>query len=611
MRRRPLLALVPVSLAALLAGACARPSAADVGLDLRFPAGVLDQVTAMTLFVFDASLATCDAASGHVSAIPAGDAALRFAMSSTDCPTGDRWCTSFQLDKDGADRVFAMVATRAGATVAEGCATHRVDTSPLQVQIEAHRYVPPRCCGNGVLEPGEQCDTGVLGSCDGKAPTACSGMKEDSVCFCDCTAREILLSVDDPGPPALRNGAAGTKAHLALAYTPGGVNNPVMLRAAFESTDPTAVGGADVNLAFRREDLSTVEDPYPLSLQLRLPLTCADVTGAGIVKEQRAPAIAAASPDMVVVAYLSNEDTVGEDYDVRVSPQIADGCMDAKHCESDADCPTRCVVGKVCATSLKLNTTPGGCSDPRVAAATEGTTLVVWTRKSGVFGRVYRTDGALLPAGGEIVIAPGGSAARVAGTGAGFRVVYQGSGMGDHDGVYLVDVDVQGHVGAPVLVNTVTTGAQDQPDLAVLDDGSTLVVWHGGGDVRFQRFDPKGAPLLGDQDAPLNTSGQGAASEQRFPAAAGGSGFYLVAWESAGDDGKGDVLARFLGAAGGFAYNSVNGQGDEFVATDLERKSDRRKPAVALGAYAVVGWEDRDPGHPGVYVRRFPAPTAM
>jgi hypothetical protein len=49
----------------------------------------------------------------------------------------------------------------------------------------------------------------------------------------------------------------------------------------------------------------------------------------------------------------------------------------------------------------------------------------------------------------------------------------------------------------------------------------------------------------------------------------------------------------------------------QIVATDLERKSDRRKPAVALGAYAIVGWEDRDPGHPGVYVRRFPSPTAM
>lgn len=609
MRWRPLLRVLPVSFAALVAGACGRPGAADVGLDLRFPAGVLDQVTAMTLHVFDASLATCDAESGHVSAIPA--AALEFAMSSTDCPTGDRWCTTFQLDKDGTERLFAMVATRAGATVAEGCAAHRVDTSPLQVQIQAHRYTPPGCCGNGVLEAGEQCDTGVPGSCGGKIPTACSGMKEDSVCYCDCTAREILLSVDDPGAPGLRNGPARSKANLALAYTPGGVNNPVMLRAAFESTDATAVGGADVNLAFRREDLSTVEDPYPLSLQLRLPLTCADVTGNGIVKEQRSPALAAASPDMVAIVYLSNEDTVGEDYDVHLTPQIADGCMDAKHCESDADCPTRCALGHVCAASIKLNTTAGGCADPRVAAATPGTTLVVWTRKSGVFGRVYRTDGTLLPAGGEISIAPGGAAARVAGASAGFRVVYQGSGGGDHDGVYMVDVDVQGHVGTPALVNTVTTGVQDQPDVAFLDDGSWLVVWHGDGDVRFQRFDLEGAPLEGDQDAPLNTSGRGAASDQRSPVVAGGSGFYLVAWESVGEGGRGDVVARFLGGAGGFAYNSVNGQNDEFLATDLQLVSDRRRPAVALGSYAIVGWEDRDPGHPGVYVRRFPAPTAM
>ena len=610
MRRRHLLGLVPTLPLALTIGACGHETV-GLSLDLRFPQGLIEQATAMTLHVFDAKLAKCDDATGHVDAIPAGDATQEFPLEKKACANGNTWCTTFELDKDDSTKMFAVVATRAGATIAEGCATAVINQNPLTVEIQAHRFTPPKCCGNGVLEPGEQCDSGVAASCDGSAPTKCSGMAEDEVCRCDCTAKEILLSIDDNELPSLKNGPPLTKQNLALTFGPGGADNPAVLRAVFESTDENALGGADINERFLADDLRPLTTPHPLSLQLRLPLACSNVTGPGIIREQRTPSIAAASADMVAIVYASDEDNGGQNHDVFLNPQTADGCVDTKPCTDDVQCAAGCATAKgICRSSIKLDVTKG-CAEPRVARGPIGTMLVAWTRKQGVFGRVWKTDGSLLPPLGEITIATGGAAARVAGSGSGFRVVYQGAGAGDPDGIYVIPVSSNGVVGGAVLVNAITQGVQDQPDVAMLDDGTTLVTWHSAGDVFFQRYDAKGDPIAGDQDQPLNTAGRGPEIDQQRPAATGGSGFFLVAWETPGASGAGDIAARFIGGQAGFGYNSVSGQNDEFPATDTQIAGDRHGPAVALGSYAAIGWEDRSTDHPGVFVRRFPAPTAQ
>jgi hypothetical protein len=606
MRRRHLLALVPALPLALLVGACGQFGDQRVGLnlDLRFPQGLLDQASGMDLYVFDAALAQCDAGTGHVDKIPTGEATQKFPLGKKGCTGADVWCTTIQLDKDGSKKTFAVVATQAGVTVAEGCTTQVVDQDPLPVHIQAHRYVAPRCCGDGVLQPGEQCDTGVAFACDGAAAGLCSGMKPDNVCACDCTALEILLSVDGTDAPALTNGAAGTKHDLAIAFGPGGAGNPTMLRTVFENTEGAALGGADIQLRDLAETLDPIVKPHALGYQLRLPLTCDAIAGPGIIRAQHLPTLAVAASDTVAVLYQSDEKLGSEDFDIFLAPQTADGCTDTRPCETDADCQTHCDTGtKRCTAAITVNVTPGGCTEPRAARGPDGQLLVTWTRKDGVYGRLWKTDGSLTPAA-EIFLAPGGSHARVAGTKDGFRVVYQGSGAGDPDGIYMVPVDLSGQAGGAVLVNQLAPNLQDQPDIAMLPDGATLVTWHGGGDILFQRFDAKGNAVAGDQDAPLNTSGTGAAVDQQHPVVAAGSGFFLVAWESAGA-----ITARFVGSASGFGFNSVSGQNDEFLASDPKVTGDRHGPAVALGSFAVVGWEDRAADHHGVYVRRFPAPT--
>ncbi len=609
MRRPLILGLLPALPGAILAGSCGRQPV-NLGLSLTFPQGLLDQATDVTLSVFDASAATCDASTGTVSAIPT--TAQVFPLANTGCRGSDAWCANIQLDRDGSNKMFAVVASKAGTPLAEGCATQIIDQDPLSVEIQAFRYLAPRCCNDGVLEPGEQCDTGVVSSCDAsQPPSACGGIPDDAVCYCDCTAKEILLSVDDPNPPGLKNGPANTQSALALSFGPGGANNPEVLRAVFQS-DATAAGtGSDVHEAFRGPDLYPVADPLPLTYQLQVPVLCSNVeASAGQPRDQVAPAVATASQTTVVTVYQSNQNSIGNVWDVYLSPQIPEGCADEKPCAKPSDCLTSCGSSGVCAPAVQVNFTSGGATAPRVAGG-PGMVLVTWTRSDGVYGRLWSsTDGSMIPSNAEIQIAPGGSAARVAGYGKGFNVVYQGPGPGDQDGVFMRSVDPMGNVGDAIAVNNVVAGLQDQPNIAMLPDGSTLVVWHSGGDVWFQRFDATGNPAPDDQSAPLNTTGVMDMTEQQHPAAAGANGYFVVAWETPDPtSGTGSISARFVGETTGFGYNSVSGQNNEFPAVDPTTTGDRYRPAVAMSTYTAIGWEDHSAGHSGVYVRRFPPPA--
>ena len=69
--------------------------------------------------------------------------------------------------------------------------------------------------------------------------------------------------------------------------------------------------------------------------------------------------------------------------------------------------------------------------------------------------------------------------------------------------------------------------------------------------------------------------------------------------------------ARYLGADGGFLYNTVNGQNEEFAATLPGVSGARTLPAVAMGGggWVAIGWQDPSPEHAGIFVRRFPLPT--
>jgi hypothetical protein len=156
----------------------------------------------------------------------------------------------------------------------------------------------------------------------------------------------------------------------------------------------------------------------------------------------------------------------------------------------------------------------------------------------------------------------------------------------------------------------VTQGLQDQPDIASLDDGRMVVAWRSNTDIFMQRFDKSGSPLAGDQESPVSTVSTGDQANPAVAASVGIGEFYVVAWEHAPDS---TIHARLLGANGGFLFNSVSGQNDDFDATHpaFTGKGVRKAPAVAIGGggFVAIGWQDDSTDHAGVFVRRFPQPA--
>jgi hypothetical protein len=589
MRVAPLLlaASAPVALAAL-ASACAAPPAAAVGLVLKTEAALLDQATSLKLSVFDGTAARCED-DGSAGEVPAS--AQEFQLGQEDCGGDAAWCTEIELDRDGSTKVFYIEAQGPGGLLAQGCAAADIDQDPVTVNIKVQRYVPPSCCNDGILQAREQCDSGQASAvaCDGTPAGACTGMVSDVVCACDCTTNVIPLDrvASDPVP------APGEKTELAMTFARGGGDLQNALRTAFTDVGAQANGGADVMVRYLDGNAAPFDEiaQADVARPFRVPLACSNPTGGGAGRGQRTPALAALSPTATALVYLSNESDPGSN-DAFLLHLGGEGCA-----EDPAE---------------RINTIEGGVTSVDVAAGPAGSALVVWSQGGAVRGRFWSESTGFAD---EIEIAAQGSAPRVAGSTIGWAVAYQGAAGSDGDAIVARTIVLGPSVGPEIAVNLQTQGLQDQPDVAMLSNGQFGVVWRSAGDVFLQRFSAGGFASEGDQDAPLNTVTEG---EQALPTIEGSGAtgsFYVAAWS---DPGSGEVRARFLGDVSGFLFNSVTGQNGEFTASPIGVGGARSRPALAVGGngHVAIGWQDDAQGAapatgPGVYVRRFPLPTAQ
>lgn len=610
------LGVVPVSAILVSIASCSGREPVRIALDMRVTQGLLDDATSVSLFVFDSSLATCDGATGHLSAIP--PAAQQFQLDHSGCSGGNSWCKTITLDRDDSTKLFGVQARSAAGIIAEGCTKATINQDPLSVDIKVSRYNPPSCCNDGTLQTGEQCEgtaDAIACGTTGDPGGACLGITSDFVCDCACQANEILVTVSDMPKPRLPNGPAGSQTGLTMAFAPGSGAVGGSLRMLFVNRAPDnggtpPLGGSDISEYFLQPDLYPITTPAPLQLQLQLPLICAQSQGPGLPSDQDAVAIAPAAADLMAIVYTS-DDLVASRHDVYLNPQTLDGCMDAHACTKDTECQTQHCDNNRCRPQVLISTPANkapGAQDPHVAMGPDGSVLVVWTRDSHVLGRIWKTDGSLTPSAGEIDFATGASHARVAGNAMGWKVVYQGSGGGDGDAVLIRGVGTDGSLQQEDRVNAVPDGPQDLPDVAMLEDGRTIVVWRSADDIYFQRYDANGMQVQGDQDNPLNTVTDGAQTNPAVAAAVGVGDFFTVAWETTDTT---SISARFVGGSAGFLFNSVSGQNDEFLAGHpFFTSAIRSQPAVAIGraGFVVIGWQDAEQDHSGIFVRRFPLP---
>ena len=169
-----------------------------------------------------------------------------------------------------------------------------------------------------------------------------------------------------------------------------------------------------------------------------------------------------------------------------------------------------------------------------------------------------------------------------------FVVVWQSFGSSGTD---TSDVSIQGQLfnangtaeGHELQINTYTTSRQGRPSIALVTDGSFVVVWEGAG-IRGQRFDAAGIAVGSEFQINTDTTSGGTPS-----VALNSDGDFVVVWEAFGSSGTDDSFFSIQGRrfdATGAAL------GDQFQ-INTYTKSGQLSPSVALhadGSFAVV-WD--------------------
>ncbi len=187
-------------------------------------------------------------------------------------------------------------------------------------------------------------------------------------------------------------------------------------------------------------------------------------------------------------------------------------------------------------------------------------------------------------------------------------VVWHSSGQdGTFPSVYAQRYNATGvPQGTEFRVNTTVPGSQAYPTVAMDATGDFVVAWQGisqdgsGHGIYARRFDSVGLPL--STEFRVNTT---TANSQQFPAIAmDADGDFVVAWDSAGQDGSqyGVYAQRF---------NSEGvAQGNEFR-VNTYTASEQRLPATAMddNGNFVIAWRsfDQDGSTIGVYAQRYDA----
>ncbi len=255
-------------------------------------------------------------------------------------------------------------------------------------------------------------------------------------------------------------------------------------------------------------------------------------------------------------------------------------------------------------------------SAPQVAMDSTGRFVVVWQSydqdgdRFGVYGQRYDADGN--PVGSEFLVntttenlqkvpsvamAPDGR----------FVVVWQSYAQdGSNGGIYGQLYDADGNpVGAEFQVNTTVSGDQEAPNVAMGPDGSFVVVWQGDQngyqyDIYGQMFDANGSPVGSEFLINSYTGG-----DQTLPrVAVDDTGRFVVVWQSDGQEGS--IIDNIYGQIFDADSNPVGG---EFSVNDYT-DGDQSHPDVAMdgtGRFAIVWASIYDGTTDGIYVKRYNA----
>jgi Ca2+-binding RTX toxin-like protein len=231
--------------------------------------------------------------------------------------------------------------------------------------------------------------------------------------------------------------------------------------------------------------------------------------------------------------------------------------------------------GVALGSEVRVNSNTFGPQEhPAVAALSDGGYIVSWMSATNadrdIFLQRYSASGTSL--GGEVRVntTTGGEQfdPKVAAFADGGYIVTWMSMEQDGDswGIYAQRYAASGTaVGDEVRVNSTTINDQQQPVVAILNDGGYVVSWiswnqdGNGYGVYAQRYDASGAAAGGE----LHVSSTTAGSQQQPTITGLSDGGYVVSWMSYGQDGSGwGIYAQRYDASGQAAVNTLTLAGD-------------------------------------------------
>ncbi|ESQ87280.1 hypothetical protein ABAC460_19855 [Asticcacaulis sp. AC460] len=228
---------------------------------------------------------------------------------------------------------------------------------------------------------------------------------------------------------------------------------------------------------------------------------------------------------------------------------------------------------------FQINTyTTGAQSNVQIAMADNGDFVVTWTSNlqdgdsSGVFGQRYNASGATQGSEFQVNTYTTGvqNNAKVAMDADGdFVVVWQSNGQdGDNNGVYGQRFNASGVAqGSEFKVNTYTTSGQGSPSVAMDADGDFVVTWASNfqdGDVYGvygQYYTAAGVAVGSEFLVNTYTTNTQIRTDVRMD----DDGDFIVAWDSAGQDGNGTGIYARIISAPSTAPVLANLAGDSFA----------------------------------------------
>lgn len=270
--------------------------------------------------------------------------------------------------------------------------------------------------------------------------------------------------------------------------------------------------------------------------------------------------------------------------------------------------------------NVKVNPATIAAAEPKVAMDSAGDFAIAWQTNYqdssgyGIFAQRYTSSGAATGATLQVNTFTAGDQTNpvidMDSIGE-FVVAWQSYGEdGSGEGIFARRYNAAGTPSsAEFQVNTFTTGNQVLPSLALDSQGDFIIAWSSQGQdgngygVFAQRYTSAGNKQAGEFAVNTYTSG----NQQGVNVAMDDAGDFVIAWQSAGEDGSGQGVYERSYTSAGFVQTGE-------IRVNTTTSGNQQAPAVAMDSAgdAAIAWESygQDGSGYGVYAQRYTNPSS-